>query len=112
MKTFYAAIALTVSLFVVAGDSPAEEKKADEGKPPVRVTGWMAEMFKSLNLSDDQKASIEKLNKESGLKVRQVVARMENVLTAEQKKARADAIKAAIAAGKKGQELANAARSR
>jgi Spy/CpxP family protein refolding chaperone len=63
-------------------------------------------MLKGLNLTDDQKAKVKALRKEYGPKFH---AAADSILTDEQKTARADAIKAAKAEGKKGPELRKAA---
>ncbi len=59
-----------------------------------------------LKLTDDQKAQVKELRKEYGPKFK---AAADSILTAEQKKARADAVKAAKAEGKKGREVMKAA---
>ena len=111
MKTLCSALALIVLLLIVGNVSAAAEKRADEGKIAGDAENPMAEMLKGLSVTDAQKAKIDKLNKEFGVKVKRVVARMDRVLTAEQKRARAEAIKAAVAAGKKGKELTEAIHS-
>ena len=67
------------------------------------------DFFKNLNLSDAQKAKLADLRKEYEPKFKANHEKMESILTAEQKKARDEAVKAAIAAGKKGKEIFDAA---
>ena len=62
-------------------------------------------MLKGLNLSDEQKAKVEELRKEYGPKFKESWQKMDGILTAEQKKARQEAAKAAKAAGKKRDEV-------
>ena len=65
-------------------------------------------MLKGLNLTDEQKAKVKELRKEYEPKFREAA---DSVLTADQKKARNDAVKAAKDAGKKGPEVLKAAKA-
>jgi Spy/CpxP family protein refolding chaperone len=106
MKTLCRTMASIVLLLIVGNVSVADESKlAGSDENP------MVEMLKGLDLTNAQKAKIDKLNKEFGVKAKKVVAKMDRILTAAQKKARAEAIKAAVAAGKKGKELTDAIHS-
>jgi Spy/CpxP family protein refolding chaperone len=106
MKTLYCTMALIVLLPIVGNVSTA-----GESKPAGSDENPMAEMLKGLDLTNAQKAKIDKLSKEFGVKSKKVVAKMDRILTPAQKKARAEAIKAAVAAGKKGKELTDAIHS-
>ena len=79
-----------------------KEKKQKKPAAAVRVP-------KGIELTDDQKAKVKALNTEFAPKL--VACRKEaaGVITADQKKARAEAMKAAKAAGKKGKEIREAA---
>jgi Spy/CpxP family protein refolding chaperone len=111
MKALCTAFALIVSLLVVGNVLAAERRNADPGQPAGAAANPLMEMLSDLNLSVEQKAKIEKLNKEFGPKFKRVFARMQSVLTAEQKRARTEAVKAALAAGKRGNELKDAIHS-
>ena len=63
------------------------------------------ERVKDLNLTDDQKAKLAELKKEYAPKLKAAHRQFDNVLTADQKKARDDAIKAARDAGKSRREV-------
>ena len=85
------------------GNHSAKGKKRGSccGRP---AAGGMR-MFKGLNLSDEQKAKFEELKKEYQPKRKALGEKMRDILTDEQKKARAEAHKAAKEAGKKGKEI-------
>ena len=77
----------------------ADKKK----KTPVAV-----KVPKSIELTADQKTKVEALNKEFGPKLAECRKKAASIITADQKKARAEAIKKAKADGKKGKELRTA----
>ncbi len=114
MKFAHAASALIVSFMLAVAVGAAEEKKADEKKadttkPAVKqAENPLPALFKGLNLSDEQKVKAEELNKEFSAKTKGIIEKMEAVLTDEQKKARDEAAKKAVAAGKKGREISEA----
>jgi len=64
-----------------------------------------------LNLSEEQKAKIEQLRKEYEPKLAELRAKLDSILTEDQKKAREEAIRKAKEAGKTGRELAEAIRN-
>ena len=74
----------------------ADKKK----KTPVAV-----KVPKSIELSVDQKAKVDAMNKEFGPKLAECRKKAASIITADQKKARAEAMKKAKADGKKGKEL-------
>ena len=96
--TILSACLLTVAL--VAPAVAADKKK----KTPVAV-----KVPKSIELSADQKAKVDALNKEFGPKLAECKKKANSIITADQKKARAEAMKKAKADGKKGKELKAAA---
>ena len=110
MKTVNTLLAMVV-LSLVAANLFAEEKKSD-GKhkhgPQVRERG---DMLKGVNLTDEQKAKVEALKKEYEPKMKDSWKKAGDILTADQRKAREEAVKAAKAAGKKGTEIREAARA-
>ena len=65
-------------------------------------------MLEGIDLTAEQKAKLEELKKESGPKIQEVRKQMQGIVTDEQRKARAEAMKAAKAAGKKGKEVQEA----
>ena len=104
MRTAGTALTLVVAL-LIACSVLAAEKKCDVKKAPAcpaaqRVDKWVA----GLTLTDDQKTSLTDLKKEYGPKLVAAIKKMD-VKTPEQKKATAEAVKEAKAAGKKGKEL-------
>ncbi|MBU4272063.1 MAG: hypothetical protein KKE86_07175 [Planctomycetes bacterium] len=105
MKVLSAVLALAVSLAIV-GNLSAEEKK--KGKYPDRPTIGGMRMFEGLDLSEEQKANFKELWKEYLPKLKAVGEKLRDILTEEQKTARAEARKAAIEAGKKGKEVRDA----
>jgi len=84
----------------VAPAVAADKKK----KTPVAV-----KVPKSIELSADQKAKVDALNKEFGPKLAECKKKANSIITADQKKARYEAVKKAKADGKKGKELRAAA---
>ncbi len=105
MKILSAVLALAVSLAIV-GNLSAEEKKKD--KRPDRPMMGMMRMFEGFDFSEEQKAKFKELWKEHTPKLKAVGEKMKVILTEEQKKARAEARKVAIEAGKKGKEIRDA----
>ena len=93
--TILTACVLTVSFVapVVAAD-----KKKKKAPAAVKVP-------KGIELTADQKTKVEALNKEFGPKLAECKAKANSIITADQKKAKADAMKKAKADGKKGKEL-------
>jgi Spy/CpxP family protein refolding chaperone len=103
-------LALAVSLLFAGNLLAADEKAPQEGRHSHRPMMEMGDLFqghmlKSLNLTDDQKAKVEALKKEYEPKFKEGRERTESILTADQKKAREEAVKTAKAAGKKGPEV-------
>jgi len=91
---------------VIACPAFAADKKAKKEPPcpaDMRITQWTTGM----TLTDAQKATFAELKKEYGPKLAEVAKKMP-VLTPEQKKAQAEAMKAAKDAGKKGREMTEA----
>jgi Spy/CpxP family protein refolding chaperone len=93
--TILTACVLTVSF---AAPAVAADKKKKKVPNVVRVP-------KGIELTADQKTKIEALNKEFGPKLAECKAKANSIITADQKKARTEAMKKAKADGKKGKEL-------
>jgi Spy/CpxP family protein refolding chaperone len=96
---------LAVSLLLAANLSAAEKGKPGAGRGPMMGMPGM-DMLGRLNLTDDQKA---KLKEEYGPKMMEIMKKSQGVLTEEQRQARQEAVKKAMADGKKGQEVMKAA---
>ncbi len=103
MKVVASVLALALALTMVG------KLAADEKSCPLAAShhhGMLHDLLKGLNLTDDQKAKVKELRKEYEPKFK---AAADSVLTADQQKARDDAVKAAKAEGKKGPEVWKAA---
>ena len=94
---------LSACLLTVAFVAPAVA--ADKKKK----TTVAVKVPKSIELSADQKAKVDALNKEFGPKLAECKKKANSIITADQKKARTEAMKKAKADGKKGKELRAAA---
>ena len=95
---------LALAVLVVSPLWAAEDgkkKKDNDSKAVARSF----ELPAAITLTDEQKGKLEEVKKEFEPKVKEVVKKQNEILTAEQRKARADAAKTAKAAGKKGKEL-------
>ena len=92
--TILTACVLTLSF--VAPAVAADKKK----KTPVAI-----KVPKSIELTAEQKTKLDALNKEFGPKLAECRKKQASIITADQKKARAEAMKKAKADGKKGKEL-------
>jgi len=90
---------LSACLLTVAFVAPAVA--ADKKKK----TSVAVKVPKSIELTADQKTKVEALNKEFGPKLAECRKKAASIITANQKKARAEAMKKAKADGKKGKEL-------
>ncbi len=108
MKTVRIAVLLALTLAVAGSMLAAEKKKAEKKPPPCPAAQRAERMTAGLNLTAEQKAKLTEICKDLGPKLKAVIEKMD-VLTPEQKKARAEAMKAAKAAGKTGKEAAEAA---
>lgn len=96
--TIISACLLTVAF--VAPAVAADKKK----KAPIAV-----KVPKGIELTADQKTKLDALNKEFGPKLAECRKKAASIITADQKKARAEATKKAKSDGKKGKELRAAA---
>ena len=93
--TILTACVLTVSFVAPA---VAADKKKKKAPAAVKVP-------KTIALTADQKTKLDALNKEFGPKLAELRKKQASIITADQKKARAEANKKAKADGKKGKEL-------
>ena len=95
-KTITILTACVLTLSFVAPAVAADKKK----KTPVAI-----KVPKSIELTAEQKTKLDALNKEFGPKLAECRKKAASIITADQKKARAEAMKKAKADGKKGKEL-------
>ncbi len=108
MRTARIVSILAVALLVASPLWAAPKKAAAKKAPPCPADQQICKMTEGLTLTDDQKAQLGELKKEFGPKLMAAMKKVGDVLTADQKKARAAAEKAAKAEGKKGKELHDA----
>jgi Spy/CpxP family protein refolding chaperone len=97
------ALALVIACQALAAEKKGQAKKEPPCPADQRITQWL----EGMTLTDAQKAKLDELKKEFGPKLMEAMKKMPE-LTAEQKKAQAEALKAAQEAGKKGRELMEA----
>jgi len=110
MKIVSLGLALLMSLALVGKVFAADEKKPeDKGAHRPGAEGF--DFLRGLKLTDEQKAKVEEINKEFAPKRKAVWEKMDGILTADQKKARDEAVKAAKDAGKNGREVMEAGRA-
>ena len=101
-----ASIALAVIASLVLVDSlSAQENAQRQGRRGGFSVLDRVEHVKNLNLTADQKTKLGELKKQYAPKLKELAGAREKVLTADQKKARDEAVKAARAAGKRGPEV-------
>jgi Spy/CpxP family protein refolding chaperone len=106
MRFATAMLALAVSIVMVGNLWAAEEKTRPQPPHPMGLMMFeRLETMKGLNLTDDQKAKLDALKKEYGPKLKEAQAKTDGILTADQKKARDEAIKEAQTSGKRGREV-------
>jgi len=95
---------LTACVLAVSFVTPvmAADKKKKKAPTAVKVP-------KGIELTVDQKTKVDALNKEFGPKLAECRKKAASIITADQKKARTEAVKKAKADGKKGKEVQAAA---
>ena len=104
MKTIIHTLSLLLLIFAVITPTFSADKA--KKKKPAAVA---IKAPKGVELTTDQKAKLDALNKEFGPKLAACRKEASGIITKDQKKARATALKEAKAAGKKGKELREAA---
>ncbi len=95
---------LTACVLAVSFVTPAMAVDKKEKKSPTAV-----KVPKGIELTADQQTKLDALNKEFGPKLVECRKKAASIITADQKKARTEAIKKAKADGKKGKDLREAA---
>ena len=112
MRAVRYVLVLALVLAITAPLMAQEEgrKKGQKRRPRARegFTVVPRQMLEGLELTAEQKEKLKGLEKEYGPKLKEARAKMDSIITDEQKKARAEAMKAAKEAGKKGKELRQA----
>lgn len=83
--------------------SAAEENKKSD--PQSKAVAKSFELPAQITLTDEQKTKLKEVRDEFEPKVKEVVQKQSEILTAEQKQTRREVIKSAKAAGKKGKDL-------
>jgi len=95
---------LTACVLAVSFVTPVMAADKKKKKAPTAVKVPM-----DIELTADQKTKLDALNKEFGPKLAECRKKAAGIITADQKKARAEAVKKAKADGKKGKEVQAAA---
>jgi len=98
MKKIITILTACVLMASFVAPAVAADKKKKKAPTAVRVP-------KTVELTADQKTKLDALNKEFGPKLAELRKKQASIITADQKKARAEANKKAKADGKKGKEL-------
>ncbi len=106
MKTIIHTLSILLLAFAFAAPAYSADNEKKKKKKPAPAA---VRVPKAIELNEDQKAKVAALNTEFGPKLAACRKEFAGVITADQKKARAEAMKAAKAAGKKGKELREAA---
>jgi Spy/CpxP family protein refolding chaperone len=109
-KVATVALALMVAGAVMAADTPNDTpNKPSRGRHDEWRRGQdVFDVVKGLDLTADQQAKLSDLNKKYSPQLKALADKRDGVLTDQQKKDRDEAVKAAKAAGKKGQEVRRA----
>ncbi|QDU27821.1 LTXXQ motif protein [Anatilimnocola aggregata] len=110
MKSFYSKCLVALAVFAcvalaLRADAQNDGKKAKKMPDP---TAAMAKKLEAAELTADQKAKYEIVAKEHAPRLKAAQDKVNGLLTADQVKAKQEAMKAAKAAGKKGKEAADA----
>lgn len=101
---FQVVLGLTLAALIAGSGNAGEEKAKPEKKAKASPAAAAFAVPASIELTAEQKVKIEELKKEFEPKLTDALAKRAGVLTPDQVKARAEAVKTARAAGKKGQE--------
>jgi periplasmic protein CpxP/Spy len=110
MKIVSLGLALLMSLALVGKVFAADEEKAPGGREGRRPGAEGFNFLRGLKLTDEQKAKVEAIDKEFAPKRKALWDKSEGILTADQKKAREEAVKKAKEANKNPREVMEAAR--
>ena len=106
-------ITLSLALLLVAPLAAADKQKKGKKGRPSKGRSVAAFLPKEVQdtLTEEQKEKIAALDKEFGPKLAEIAKKRAGLLTDEQKKAQAEARKAAVEAGKKGKDVMDAAKA-
>lgn len=108
MRTAQVALTLAVALLIASSLSAAEKKARVKAPPKCPAAALAERMLTGLTLTEDQKTKLGEITKEFGPKMVEIQKKIDGILTDDQKKARAGAMKTAKTEGKTGKEAANA----
>lgn len=107
--SFTAMIALLMTAPLWAADDAAKAAKKGKKDPLANHRAMnVLKLPEDLKLTDEQKTKLGEIKKDYDPKIREVLTKREAILTAEQKKARAETQKANKAEGKKGKDAQTA----
>jgi Spy/CpxP family protein refolding chaperone len=112
MKIARIALTVAIAMFVTAPLLAMDSTPCTGAKPSQPQTDTVHyQVLEKLGLSSEQKIKLAAIDKVYSSKFAALAEKANEILTAEQKKARDEAVKAAKAAGKKGKELREAAKA-
>lgn len=87
-------VALLLASSVIAQEKKKKGKKGPQGPDPIK------QLLQGVKLTDEQKPKVQEIRKEFEAPAAEVRKKIEDILTTDQKKKRAEAVKAAKEAGK------------
>jgi len=106
------ALVLAIASPLIAAEQPHHRGGRRPHHGPREGFSILSKHFlEGINLTADQKAKVEELKAQVGPKLKEAREKMHGIFTEEQKQARAEAVKAAREAGKKGHELREAVKA-
>jgi Spy/CpxP family protein refolding chaperone len=108
MKTLRTCVLLAVAMLVALPVMAADKKPAAKKPAKCPAAAYVERMLQGITLTEDQKAKLGEIQKEFGPKLVDASKKRQAILTPEQRKAEAEAAKAARAEGKKGKDLMQA----
>lgn len=108
MKSFLSKCLVIVCVLAMSGLAIGVQEKKDKKKAAPEPTAALMAKVAKLDLTAEQKTKLEALAAEHGPKLKEALAAVNKILTKEQVAAKAQAMKAAKDAGKKGKEAADA----
>lgn len=107
MKTVNWVLSTALTLVMAVGVMAADEaKKPEKAKGKGKAAPSVVQLPKEVELTAEQKEKIAAINKEFAPKLAEANKKLESILSEDQRKARAEALKKAREEGKKGKEAA------
>ncbi len=108
MRTLRTCLLLAVAVLVALPVMAAEKKAAAKKAPKCPAAAYVERMLQGMTLTEDQKTKLGDIQKEFGPQLVDLAKKRQAILTPEQRKAEAEASKAARAEGKKGKDFMKA----